>query len=104
MSRLTQIAVEGCSHGELDQIYESVLAEEAASGTRVDLLLLCGDVQALRNEQDYDSLAVPPKYRRLGDFHRYYAGEKTAPILTLVIGGNHEAGHHMWDLYAHRLT
>ena len=29
---------------------------------------------------------------------RYYTGEKTAPILTLVIGGNHEASNYMWEL------
>lgn len=62
-------------------------------------MLLCGDIQALRNEADLASLAVPDKFKRLGDFHRYYAGEKTAPILTLVIGGNHEASNYLWELY-----
>lgn len=62
-------------------------------------MLLCGDIQALRNEADLDSLAVPDKFKRLGDFHRYYSGEKTAPILTLVIGGNHEASNYLWELY-----
>lgn len=55
--------------------------------------------QAIRNESDLHSLAVPVKYRRLGDFHRYYSGEKVAPILTLVIGGNHEASNYFWELY-----
>jgi hypothetical protein len=30
---------------------------------------------------------------------RYYIGAKTAPVLTLVIGGNHEASNYMWELY-----
>ena len=30
---------------------------------------------------------------------RYYTGEKKAPVLTLVIGGNHEASNYMWELY-----
>ena len=30
---------------------------------------------------------------------RYYTGAKTAPVLTLVIGGNHEASNYMWELY-----
>ncbi|WFD05011.1 lariat debranching enzyme [Malassezia vespertilionis] len=94
-----RIAVEGCSHGELDVIYDAILAEEQSSGERVDVVLLCGDFQAIRNATDLESLAVPLKYRRMGDFHRYYAGEKTAPILTLVIGGNHEASNYMWELY-----
>lgn len=29
---------------------------------------------------------------------RYYSGEKKAPVLTLVIGGNHEASNHMQEL------
>ena len=94
-----KIAVEGCSHGELDRIYDDILTYERDTKSRVDLVLLCGDFQAVRNENDLHCLAVPPKYRRLGDFYRYYSGEKVAPILTLVIGGNHEASNHMWELY-----
>lgn len=30
---------------------------------------------------------------------RYYIGEKVAPILTIVIGGNHEASNYMWELW-----
>ncbi|KAG6333217.1 hypothetical protein ID866_5872 [Astraeus odoratus] len=44
-------------------------------------------------------MAVPQKYRQLGDFWRYYTGQKTAPILTIVIGGNHEASNYFWELY-----
>lgn len=44
-------------------------------------------------------MSVPWKYRNLGDFHRYYSGEKQAPVLTLVIGGNHEASNYFSELY-----
>lgn len=30
---------------------------------------------------------------------RYYTGEKQAPVLTVVIGGNHEASNYFWELY-----
>jgi lariat debranching enzyme len=30
--------------------------------------------------------------------NRYYTGEKEAPVLTIVIGGNHEASNYMWEL------
>ena len=30
--------------------------------------------------------------------YRYYTGAKVAPLLTLVIGGNHEASNYMWEL------
>eukprot|EP01100_Stratorugosa_tubuloviscum_P002883 TRINITY_DN1688_c2_g1_i2.p1 TRINITY_DN1688_c2_g1~~TRINITY_DN1688_c2_g1_i2.p1 ORF type:complete len:351 (-),score=120.01 TRINITY_DN1688_c2_g1_i2:60-1112(-) len=32
-------------------------------------------------------------------FHKYYSGEQIAPILTIFIGGNHEASNHLWELY-----
>jgi len=30
---------------------------------------------------------------------RYYTGERVAPILTIVIGGNHEASNYMRELF-----
>jgi lariat debranching enzyme len=33
----------------------------------------------------------PEKYKTLGHFHEYFEGKKLAPILTVLIGGNHEA-------------
>ena len=44
-------------------------------------------------------MSVPMKYRELGDFHRYYSGEITAPYLTIFIAGNHEASSYLWELY-----
>ncbi|KAF2185369.1 hypothetical protein K469DRAFT_166698 [Zopfia rhizophila CBS 207.26] len=44
-------------------------------------------------------MSVPWKYRNIGDFHRYYSEEKRAPVLTLVIGGNHEASNYFSELY-----
>lgn len=29
---------------------------------------------------------------------RYYSGEKMAPVLTIFIGGNHEASNHLQEL------
>lgn len=43
-------------------------------------------------------MACPPKYRALGQFHNYYAERKKAPVLTIVIGGNHESSGYMWEL------
>lgn len=44
-------------------------------------------------------MAVPIKYREIGDFHEYYSGKRTAPYLTIFIGGNHEASNHLTELY-----
>ncbi len=94
-----KLAIQGCSHGELDAIYASVLRIERERSIHIDALLLCGDFQAVRNPADLHALSVPPKYRQLGEFHAYYAGRKLAPVLTLVIGGNHEASNYMHELY-----
>lgn len=78
-----KVAIEGCCHGELNTIYNSLEAD-------TELLIICGDFQALRNEADLATINVPRKYLRLGDFHQYYLGQKTASVLTIFIGGNHE--------------
>lgn len=94
-----KLAIQGCTHGELSTIYASVLRAEAEQRIKVDALLLCGDFQAVRNLSDLHTLAVPPKYRQPGSFQAYYSGQLIAPILTLVIGGNHEASNYMHELY-----
>ena len=93
-----KIAVEGCCHGELDKIYETLQHLEKTEGIKVDLLLCCGDFQAVRNKTDLTCMAVPPKYRQMQTFYKYYSGEKKAPVLTVFIGGNHEASNHLWEL------
>lgn len=42
---------------------------------------------------------MPEKYYAMHDFHEYYSGTRTAPYLTVFIGGNHEASNYMWELY-----
>ena len=60
-SEYMHVMVEGCCHGELDNIYASVKEVERRRGVAVDVLLVCGDFQSLRGEADYDALAVPAK-------------------------------------------
>ncbi|XP_069471913.1 lariat debranching enzyme isoform X2 [Ambystoma mexicanum] len=93
-----KVAVEGCCHGELDKIYETIEFMEKKENVKVDLLLCCGDFQAVRNEADMKCMAVPPKYRQMQTFYKYYSGEKKAPVLTIFIGGNHEASNHLQEL------
>ena len=68
-----QVAVEGCGHGELDAIYAQIAKLEQRNGYKVDLLLICGDFEALRNERDMQCMAVPDKYKTMGDFSKYVA-------------------------------
>ncbi|KAI0140496.1 lariat debranching enzyme, C-terminal domain-containing protein [Xylariaceae sp. FL1272] len=95
-----RVAVEGCGHGTLDAIYASVARASRARGwDGVDLLIIGGDFEAVRNAADLSVMSVPAKYRELGDFPAYYSGQKTAPYLTIFIAGNHEASSYLWELY-----
>ena len=93
------IAIEGCCHGELDNIYSTLKHLEQVEGKKIDLLICCGDFQAVRNMDDLETMACPAKYRSMQSFHKYYSGESVAPIPTLFIGGNHEASNYLWELY-----
>ena len=112
-----RIAVEGCCHGELEAIYNRLQRHEQQAQAKqqqqqetendnqnskpyrpIDLLICCGDFQSLRNLADFHSLAVPPKYRAMGSFYKYYSGELTAPYLTIFVGGNHEASQPLHEL------
>lgn len=93
-----KIAIEGCMHGELQKVYETIEQIEKEQNYKVDLLLCCGDFQATRNLADLKCMAVPEKHLDMGSFYKYYSGELKAPMLTLVIGGNHEASNHFQEL------
>ena len=47
---------------------------------------------------DLKTMACPSKYKSMQQFWKYYKGQKRAPIMTIVIGGNHEATNHMQEL------
>ena len=36
-------------------------------------------------------MAVPDNFKEMGSFYKYYSGQKVAPVLTIFVGGNHEA-------------
>jgi lariat debranching enzyme len=46
-----------------------------------------------------DAMSVPDKYKQLGEFWKYFTGEKRAPLLTIFIGGNHEASNYLRELF-----
>ena len=87
------IAIEGCLHGELEKVYDTIADIEQMEGIKISLLLSCGDFQSVRNLADLRCMAVPDKYKEMGTFWKYYSGQKKAPVLTIFIGGNHEASN-----------
>lgn len=91
-----KIAIEGCCHGELSKIYAYI--KKLPPNQRPELLIACGDFQAVRNKNDLQCVSMPSKYRKLGDFQDYYTGKLTAPLLTIFVGGNHEASNHLQEL------
>lgn len=95
-----RLAIEGCGHGTLHAIYASVAAACNLKGwPGVDLLIIGGDFQAVRNGYDLNCVSMPAKYREMCDFHEYYSGQRTAPYLTIFVGGNHEASNYLFELY-----
>lgn len=95
-----RVAVWGCGHGALDTVYRTIedINSRADDGRPVDLLICCGDFQAVRNGADLSTMNCPSKYKSIGTFHEYYSGKKVAPVLTIFVGGNHEAASYMQEL------
>uniref|UniRef100_A0A0N4ZNP2 DBR1 domain-containing protein n=1 Tax=Parastrongyloides trichosuri TaxID=131310 RepID=A0A0N4ZNP2_PARTI len=98
MDNYINIVISGCTHGELDILYKSVGELETQSGKKVDLIICCGDFQAVRNYGDLEYMHCPPKYRSLRTFYKYYSGIEKAPYLTIFVGGNHEASSYLTEL------
>ncbi|GAB7343117.1 hypothetical protein MBLNU457_1194t1 [Dothideomycetes sp. NU457] len=95
-----RVAIEGCGHGVLHSIYASVAQSCQEKGwPGVDLLIIGGDFQSVRNASDLTCVSMPAKYREMHDFHEYYSGARTAPYLTVFVGGNHEASNYLFELY-----
>lgn len=93
-----KVAVAGCVHGEVERMYTVLETIENEQNCKVDLLLCCGDFQAVRDESDLESMTRSKSYHDLGSFRKYYSEESTAPVLTIFIGGNHEASNYLQEL------
>ena len=95
-----RLAIEGCGHGTFHAIYASIAkACEIKGWPDIDLLIIGGDFQAVRNAYDLNCVSMPVKYREMCDFHEYYSSQRTAPYLTIFVGGNHEASNYLFELY-----
>ena len=49
--------------------------------------------------EELETLACPPVYRHLKDFHKYWEERSVPRCLTLFVGGNHEAPGHLREMY-----
>lgn len=93
-----KVAIFGCLHGMLNEMYASVERYEKENQVQIDFVLVCGDCQTIRHTDDLRCIAIPDKYKEIGDFHEYYAGKKKIPKLTIFVGGNHEASNYLMTL------
>lgn len=64
------IAIEGCAHGELDTIYAAIENIQTKHKIKIELLICCGDFQALRNTNDLQSMACSAKFRVMNSFYK----------------------------------
>ncbi|KAK6589375.1 Dbr1p-like RNA lariat debranching enzyme [Cryptosporidium xiaoi] len=94
-----RIAVIGCCHGELNKLYDEISRNEVECGKKTDLVICCGDMQTVRNDEDLKNMAIKPHRSKYGDFLDYYEGKKLAPKLTIFVGGNHEVPNVLIPLY-----
>jgi lariat debranching enzyme len=85
-----RILVTGCLHGAWEPVIQTAY-DFISQGDHIDLIIVTGDAQTMRNDDDLHSFHCPLKYRKLGTFYKLLNGELTPPCLILVIGGNHEA-------------
>lgn len=88
-----RMAVVGCLHGNLKDVYDQIKLNESQTNQKVDILLCCGDFEAVRNKDDLRYKSCPDKYKHMGQFRYFYNNETPPPYLTIFIGGNHEASN-----------
>lgn len=86
----TIFAAVGDVHGNMDMMVSLLKGLESAIKKEINFVLQVGDFEPHRNEEDLSTMAAPAKYRKLGDFHKYYKGELFFPWPIYFIGGNHE--------------
>ena len=94
---MPKIFVTGCLHGSWDLLIDTV-EEKIKSGMNIELILVTGDCQTFRTEEDMESFSAPLKYHVMGSFYKIANGERKVPCLTIIIGGNHEAADLLFQL------
>jgi lariat debranching enzyme len=87
---MPKVFVTGCLHGSWDLLIDTV-EKLIRDGTNIELVLVNGDAQTFRKEEDMLSFAAPKKYHLMGSFYKIASGERKVPCPVVLISGNHEA-------------
>lgn len=85
-----RVFVCGCVHGSWDIVVDEV-NKLVENGTKLDLIIVAGDLEAFITESDLLSYKRPNGTQGFGSFHKIANGEKHLPCKMLVIGGNNES-------------
>lgn len=92
-----KIAVVGALEGNLKGLYEELRETEQNQQVQIDLVLVCGNFEAVRNEHDLKCVDQYECWVK-SDFADFYSGKQKASHLTLIIGGNQEASNYFNQL------
>lgn len=92
-----KIAVVGSLEGNLKALYEEICSKELIEKVKIDLVLICGNFEAVCNKNDLKCVDQYECWIK-SDFQEYYSGKRKASHLTLVIGGNQEASNYFKQL------
>ena len=92
-----EVFVAGCIHGDWDMLVDEV-TKLISEGRPIKLVLVNGDCETFRNLEDINSYSKKDEKLKkgkkiedlLGSFYKLYNGEKKAPCLFILIGGNKE--------------
>ncbi|MFA5176187.1 MAG: metallophosphoesterase [Candidatus Nanoarchaeia archaeon] len=88
---MANFAIFGDIHGKQDLMYETAIEWEQTNGKPIDAILQLGDFESIVKEEDFNYYYAPQRHNKKNNFADYCDGFKTAPFLTVFIGGNHEA-------------
>lgn len=96
-------AAVGDVHGHIHIMVKKLQRIQERTGLKPDFVLQVGDFQPVRSAEDLESLAVPLKYRSMGDFQDFCKGWSAFPFPLWFIGGNHEP-YGLLDMYPNGTT
>jgi len=86
-SKTTFLAI-GDVHGQWHCVVDAIGEASDILGHVPDMVLQVGDAEALRTEEDLETVHVPNKYRSMGTFSALSPEDLTCPVY--FVGGNHE--------------
>jgi len=83
-------AAVGDVHGRFKRMVKLLNSWEREHCQSLEFVLQVGDFEPLRDIADMLTMDAPNKYKKLGDFAKFWQGKATFPYPIWFIGGNHE--------------